>query len=253
MKHSYFRAVTLTFSIFYILLSSGQLVFAKVACPPPLKMVSSTPRHLSEGVSLDAPVIIEWDKKTLETLSEGLRDLVPALESINIAGGRYRMGTLLTTEWGIGGSVSWTDNGEMITPEAPFEPGTQYRLWTMLYLTIRDGDAESCPGIGGEVVFKTAGTPPADGNPVRKLDLSKIYHGDQYGHGDIRGMVRELDLDLSVMTVDDARLGSVILVIYKGIPIFKEGQLIQFGMIKTGDNVSIRITGGRVVTVEVSK
>ena len=30
------------------------------------------------------------------------------------------MGTLLTTEWGIGGTVSWKDSQEIITPEAPF-------------------------------------------------------------------------------------------------------------------------------------
>src|SRR3990172_8588855 len=230
MRHSYCTTVLITFSIFQLVLFSGTSLSAEVACPPSIKMVSSSPRHLSEGVSTEGPVIITWDRDTLETFSDGLRDLKPALESVNIAGGRYGMGTLLTTEWGIGGTVSWKGNEETITPEAPLEPGTQYRLWTYLYLTIRDGKPQSCARIGGEVVFKTAGISPADGNLVRNTDLSKIYHGDEYGHGDITGNVKELNPALDLMTVDDIKKGKVSVVIYKGVPVLKEGQFIPFGM-----------------------
>ncbi len=251
MKKSYISVFLFIFSIFHVILFSGQGVYAEVACPPPLKMVSSSPVHLSEGVSTDGTIIITWDKAALENLSEGLRDLKPVLESVNIAGGRYGMGTLLTTEWGIGGTVSWKDNVETITPEASLEPGTQYRLWTYLYLTIRDGKPVSCARIGGEVVFKTSGTTPDDGNPVRDIDLSKIYHGDEYGHGDIIGNVKELNPALDVMIVDDIKKGRVSVVIYKGVPVLKEGQFVPFGMIQVGDKVSVRFTGGRAVTVDI--
>ena len=251
MRHSYCTAVLITFSIFQLVLFSGTSLSAEVACPQPLKMVSSSPRHLSEGVSTDGTIIITWDKAALENLSEGLRDLKPVLESVNIAGGRYGMGTLLTTEWGIGGTVSWKDNVETITPEAPLEPGTQYRLWTYLYLTIRDDKPQSCARIGGEVIFKTSGAPPDDGNTVRNIDLSKIYHGDEYGHGDITGNVKELNPALDLMTVDDIKKGRVSVVIYKGAPVLKEGQFVPFGMIQVGDKVSVRFTGGRAVTVDI--
>jgi len=251
VKHRFFNTIIIIICISHIALFSVHGVFAEVACPQPLKMVSSSPVHLSEGVSTDGTIIITWDKAALENLSEGLRDLKPVLESVNIAGGRYGMGTLLTTEWGIGGTVSWKDNVETITPEAPLEPGTQYRLWTYLYLTINDGKPQSCAGIGGEVVFKTSGTTPDDGNPVRNIDLSKIYHGDEYGHGDITGNVKELNPALDVMTVDDIKKGRVSVVIYKGVPVLKEGQFVPFGMIQVGDKVSVRFTGGRAVTVDI--
>lgn len=237
----------------FALLHSGLCALAEVFCPPPLKMLSSSPSHLSEGVSTEATVIITWDKNALSNLTEGLRDLKPALESVNIAGGRYGIGTLLTTEWGVGGNASWKDNEEVITPEAPLEPGTQYRLWTYLYMTIRDGAPVSCARVGGEVVFRTSGITPSDGNPVREIDLSKIYHGDEYGHGDIMGRVKALNQALGIITVDDKMNGEVSLVIYKGIPVFKGGQTAQLGMIHPGDEVAIRLTGGRAVTVEVNK
>lgn len=253
MKHGSLYIVIIILCMSHIALFSGQGVYAEVACPSPLKIVSSSPRHLSEGASTEGTVIITWDKATLDTLTEGLRDLKPALESVNIAGGRYGMGTLLTSEWGIGGTVSWKDNEETITPETLLEPGTQYRFWTYLYLTIRDGKPQSCARIGGEVVFKTSGTPPDDGNPVRTIDLSKIYHGDEYGHGDITGNVKELNPALDLMTVDDMKKGKVSVVIYKGVPVLKEGKFIPFEMIQVGDTASVRFIGGRAVTVEISK
>src|SRR4030065_2852532 len=106
MKNLYITAVLVIFGIFHVILLSGQRVFAEAACPPSIRTVSSSPRHLSDGASTEGAVIITWDKETLEILTDGLRDLKPALESVNIAGGRYGMGEPLTTEWGIGGSCS---------------------------------------------------------------------------------------------------------------------------------------------------
>src|SRR3990170_8867566 len=89
MKNSYYYAVIISLSIFNFFSFSAKAVSAEVACPPLLKMVSSNPRNLSEGVSTERPVIITWDKETLEVLSDGLRDLKLSLLSVNIAGGRY--------------------------------------------------------------------------------------------------------------------------------------------------------------------
>ena len=244
--------ILLVFSIVAVTLFPIQSALGQgVECPKPLKMASSNPSYNLKGVPADSSIIITWDEKTLKTLTDGLRDLQPALESVNISGGRYGVGTLLTTEWGIGGTVSWKDSQEIITPEAPLETGTQYRVWTYLYMTLRDGQARSCPRIGGEVIFTTAGSPPDDGNPVRKIDLSKIYHGDENGHGDIRGKVTGLNSALGLLTIDDTNMGSVSLIIYKGIPVLGKGQVISFDMIKIGDKVDARFTGGRVVTVEL--
>ncbi|MCC6544487.1 MAG: hypothetical protein IT392_08305 [Nitrospirae bacterium] len=253
MKNIYYYAAIISLSIFNIISFPTNSMSAEIACPPLLKMVSSNPRTLSDGVSTERPVIITWDKETLETLSDGLRDLKPALESVNISGGRYGMGTLLTTEWGIGGTASWMGNVEIIVPEATLEPGTQYRVWTYLYITIRNGAPMSCVRLGGEVVFKTAGIAPDDGSPVRNIDLSKIYHGDEYGHGDASGTVKELNQALNLVTLDDIKMGKISVVVYMGIPIFKDGQIIPFDKIKVGDRVTIRFTGGRAVTLEVNK
>src|SRR4030065_49605 len=84
---------------------TGWAEMVHAECPPVIRMISSSPANGSSGVSVDTPITITWDKETLQILSDHLRDLRPALESINIAGGRYRMGTLLTPEWGIGGEA----------------------------------------------------------------------------------------------------------------------------------------------------
>src|SRR3972149_8592806 len=141
----------------------AEMVYAE--CPPVIRMISSNPAKGSSGIAVDKPITITWDKETLQILSDRLRDLNPALESINIAGGRYRMGTLLTTEWGIGGKAVSEGDQEVITPEAPLEPGTQYRVWTYLYMTIRNDKMESCPRIGGGVFFMSARGTPDRGEP----------------------------------------------------------------------------------------
>lgn len=242
-------------SIFVVLLLCGlsplpalsEIIHA--TCPPALKMVSSSPVNGSTDIPVDTLITMTWDKTTLQNLTDGIRDLKPALESINIAGGRYGTGTLLTTEWGIGGTVEWDDNREIITPEAPLEPGTQYRVWTYLYMTIRDDRMENCPGIGGEIIFKTSGDPPEDGNPIRSFDLSTLFHGDEIGMANIRGPVTDLNLPLRVVTVKDKSLGPVSFVVYTGIPLMKKGEIVPIESIRTGNIVEATFTGGRVVTV----
>ena len=159
------------------------------------------------------------------------------------------MGTLLTTEWGIGGKAVWEGDQEVITPEAPLEPGTQYRVWTYLYMTIRNDKMQYCPRIGGEIIFKTAGEAPDDGNPVRGFDLSTLYHGDEFGKATLQGPLTDLNLPLRVMTIRDKSKGPVRLIVYEGIPILKQGNMVTLESLRSGDVVEATLTGGRVSTV----
>ena len=225
----------------------AEMVYAE--CPPVIRMISSNPAKGSSGIAVDKPITITWDKETLQVLTDRIRDLKPALESINIAGGRYRMGTLLTTEWGIGGKAVWEGDQEVITPEAPLEPGTQYRVWTYLYMTIRNDKMQYCPRIGGEIIFKTAGEAPDDGNPVRGFDLSTLYHGDEFGKATLQGPLTDLNLPLRVMTIRDKSKGAVRLIVYEGTPILKQGSMVTLESLRSGDVVEATLTGGRVSTV----
>src|SRR3972149_11458422 len=72
------------------------------ACLPAVRIVSSQPADRSKDADPAAPIILTWDK-TEHALPAGTHDYKPMLGSINIAGGRYGLGTLLTTEWGVGG------------------------------------------------------------------------------------------------------------------------------------------------------
>lgn len=218
-------------------------------CPPVIRIISSIPANGSSGVSVDTPITITWDKETLQILSDRLRDLRPALESVNIAGGRYRMGILLTTEWGIGGKAALEDNREVITPEAPLEPGTQYRVWTYLYMTIRNDEMVYCPRMGGEIIFKTAGEPPEDGNPVRGLDLSVLYHGDESGKAILQGSLTDLNLPLRVITIRDKARGPVRLIVYEGTPLLRQGSMVTLDSLQSGDMMEVTVTGGRVSSV----
>ncbi|MBI5406366.1 MAG: Ig-like domain-containing protein [Nitrospirae bacterium] len=228
---------------------TGWAEMVHAECPPVIRMISSSPASGSSGVSVDTPITITWDKETLQILSDRLRDLRPALESVNIAGGRYRMGTLLTTEWGIGGKAAWEDDREVITPEAPLEPGTQYRVWTYLYMTIRNDKMEYCPRMGGEIIFKTAGEPPEDGNPVRGLDLSALYHGDEFGKAILQGSLTDLNLPLRVLTIRDKAIGPVRLIVYEGTPLLRQGSMVTLDSLRSGDMMEVTLTGGRVSSV----
>jgi hypothetical protein len=242
---------------FRTLVFSGLILFpgfgalALVACPPALKIVSSDPAPGAVRVAVDGKIVILWDKTGLESLTEGLRDLKPSLDSINIAGGRYGMGTLLTTEWGVGGTVEWKENQEIITPEKPLEPGTQYRVWTYLYMTIRNDQVEPCPKIGAEIVFTTAGNSPADGNPVREIDLSGLYEGDDRGIGHLHGTIKTLQKTLHLVTLREETLGTLTWVAYEGTPILLGGEMVPFDRLKAGDVIDVTFSGGRVGLIQV--
>ncbi|MDD5434414.1 MAG: Ig-like domain-containing protein [Nitrospira sp.] len=246
----------LSFSLCTVLLvnpAQGEDSLDYVKCPPVIKITSSIPANSSTGNPVDAPIVINWDSAVLGYLTNGLRDLKPALDSINIAGGRYGTGTLLTTEWGIGGNVQWDSGKEIITTEAPLETGTQYRVWTYLYLTLRNEKVIHCRRIGGEIIFRTAGKPPEDGNPVRTVDLSELYNGDERGDGTLRGPILNIEKSLRLITVKDSAMGKVNFVAYNGIPLMLKGDMVQIDKFKAGDIVEVTFTGGRAVMVQVNQ
>lgn len=216
-------------------------ISAHAACPPPVRIISSTPADRSNGAYPSASIVIVWDKTTY-AFPAGTHDYKPMLESVNIAGGRYKLGALLTTEWGAGGKVSWDGDKETITTEAPLEPGTQYRLWTYTYTS---GD-EKCPVYGGEIVFVTAGEPPQDNNPVRKIDISTIYHGNEQGSGKIEGEITALNNELKIITVKESFLKSIHVILYDGLMVMRNGSFAMPENLKVGDKITGDFMGGRL-------
>lgn len=218
--------------------------YAYAACTPTVKIISSVPADRSKGADQSAPVVIVWDKTT-HTLPAGTHDYKPMLESINIAGGRYKLGVLLTTEWGAGGKVTWDGDKETITPEAPLEPGTQYKLWTYTYTS----GVEGCPAYGGEIVFVTAGEPPQDNNPVRNIDISTIYHGNEQGEGKIEGEITVLNDQLKVMTVKESFMKSINVILYDGLMAMRNGSIAMPSNLKVGDKITGDFMGGRLYMI----
>ena len=218
--------------------------FTYAACTPPVKIISSSPADRSKGADPSAPVVLVWDKTTY-ALPAGTHDYKPMLESINIAGGRYKLGVLLTTEWGAGGKVAWEGDKETITPEAPLEPGTQYKLWTYTYTS----GVEGCPAYGGEIVFVTAGEPPQDNNPVRKIDISTIYHGNEQGSGKIEGEIIAFNDELKVMTVKESFMKSINVILYDGLMVMRNGSFAMPSNLKVGDKITGDFMGGRLYMI----
>ncbi len=239
-----------SFSALFSILAMGftltalPLSAAYAECPPPVKIISSTPADRSKGADPSAPIVIVWDK-TAYALTNGTHDYKPMLESVNIAGGRYRLGVLLTTEWGAGGKVTWDGNREIINPEAPLESGTQYKLWTYTYTS----GNEKCPAYGGEIVFVTSGEPPQDNNPVRKVDISSIYHGNDEGAGKIEGEITAINDELKIMTVKESFLKSISVILYDGLLVMKNGSLATPSSLEAGDKITGDFIGGRLYMV----
>lgn len=221
------------------------LSHAYAACTPAVKIISSVPADRSKGADPSAPVVIVWDKTTQTLPGGGTHDYKPMLESINIAGGRYKLGVLLTTEWGAGGKVEWDGNKETITTEAPLEPGTQYKLWTFTYTS----GVEECPAYGGEIVFITAGEPPQDNNPVRKIDISTIYHGNEQGAGKIEGEITALNDELKVITVKESFMKNINVILYDGLMLMRNGSIAMPSNLKVGDKITGDFMGGRLYMI----
>lgn len=225
-----------------IVLSTSLNSFA--ACPPPIKIVSSQPSNNSKNADPASPIVITWDKTT-HAFTKSVYDYKTNLESINIAGGRYGLGALLTTEWGLGGKVTWEGDKETITPDAPLEPGTQYKVWTYTYTS----GTEICPTIGGEIVFVTAGTPPDDNKPIRKFDLTTIYHGNESGAGKIDGEIIDINNDLRIVTVKEGYLKKINVMLYEGVMVMRNNNFTMPSGLKVGDKIVGEFMGGRLFMI----
>ncbi len=225
-----------------IVLFSSFYSFA--ACPPSVKIISSQPANNSKNADPALPIVITWDKTTF-ALSTGVYDYKPNLESVNIAGGRYGLGALLTTEWGIGGTAAWEGDKETITPEALLEPGTQYKVWTYTYTS----GSEICPTIGSEIVFVTAGTSPDDNKPVRKFDLTTLYHGNETGSGKVEGEIVELNNDLHVITVKEGYLKKTNMILYEGVMVMRNSVFSSAAALMVGDKITGEFMGGRLFMI----
>ena len=217
---------------------------AYAVCPPPVKIAASQPSNNSKNADPALPIVITWDKTTAP-MSAGVYDYKNNLESVNIAGGRYGLGTLFTTEWGIGGKATWEGNKEIITPEAPLEPGTQYKVWTYTYTS----GSEICPTLGGEIVFVTAGVPPDDNKPVRKFDITTLYHGNETGAGKVEGEIIEINNDLHVITVKEGILKKLNMALFEGVMVMRNNNLSMTSALKTGDKIVGEFMGGRLFMI----
>lgn len=234
--------------LFLVFLTLFTFIFpslpAYAACPPPIKIVSSQPPNKSKHADPAAPIVLVWDQTTYQ-LPAGVHDYKPHLESINIAGGRYGLGTLLTTEWGAGGKVAWDGDKETITPEAPLEPGTQYKVWTYAYTS----GHETCPAYGGEILFMTAGDPPEDNNPIRKLDLSTLYYGNETGSGKVEGEIAAIHNSLPLITVKERHFKTINVILYEGVMVMRNGNFSLPSALKTGDAITGEFMGGRLYMI----
>src|SRR3989304_8190008 len=112
-------------------------------------------------------------------------------------------------------------------------------------MTIRNDKMEYCSRMGGEIIFKTAGEPPEDGNPVRGLDLSALYHGDESGKAILQGLLTDLNLPLRVLTIRDKAIGPVRLIVYEGTPLLRQGSMVTLDSLQSGDMMEVILTGGR--------
>ncbi|MDZ4383972.1 MAG: hypothetical protein U0940_00665, partial [Nitrospirota bacterium] len=85
--------------------------------------------------------------------------------------------------------------------------------------------------------------------PVRKFDLTSLYHGNEAGSGKIEGEITAMDKDLHVITVKEGMLKKVNVVLYEGIMVMKGGNLASPADLKVGDAIKGEFMGGRLYMI----
>ncbi|HAS18346.1 MAG TPA: hypothetical protein DCR39_10900 [Nitrospiraceae bacterium] len=100
--------------------------------------------------------------------------------------------------------------------------------------------------MGGEIIFVTSGASPDDNKPVRKFDLSNLYHGNETGSGKIEGEISAINDDFSIITIKENFLKSINVIIHEGIMITRNGNFGSPADVKIGDNVTGEFMGGRL-------
>ena len=243
--------------LFSILLAGTDMARGAMECPrPPLIMTGVNMNVAAHDPA--APIVLALDRAVdmvpYTDPNTGQKATAPYdfrwfLSSINIAGGRYGLGALLTGEYGSGGQVKWEGAQLIITPEAPLEPGTQYVLWVFKYISM---GGEACPRLGSRVFIKTAGEAPNDGNPIREINLSAIWHGNTNGMQRLTGTVTDIHPKLELVSLDTQEQGKIQIILDDGSFIMKGEKVLGKSDLKPGDSVQAEFFGERLVWILVN-
>lgn len=256
MKRIFIKEMLCGFFLVLVLLAGADPAHAENECPtPPIIMVGANMNVAAHEpkativLALDRAVdmIPFTDPKSGKKLTQPY-DFRPFLNAVNIAGGRYKLGALLTSESGVGGKVDWQGAQMIITPEDPLEPGTQYVVWVYKYISI---NGVPCPRLGTRLFIKTAGEAPKDGNPIREINLSAIWRGTTNGTQRLTGMVTGVHPKLNLVSLDTKEQGAIQIILDEGSVIMKGEKLLNKPDLKPGDAVQVEFYGERLTWILV--
>ncbi len=244
------------FLLFSVWLLGADAAHAVNECPTPPLIVPGANMKVAEH-DPKAPIVLALDRavdmmlftdpKSGQKLSQPY-DFRPFLNAINIAGGRYKLGSLLTSESGVGGKVEWQGAQMIITPEDPLEPGTQYVVWVYKYISI---NGVPCPRLGSRLFFKTSGEPPKDGNPIRAINLSAIWRGTSSGMQRLNGTVSGVHPSLNLVSLNTREQGAIQIILDEGSVIMKGEKLLTKSDLKPGDAIQAEFYGERLTWILV--
>jgi len=244
-------------SIFLIVFIAGvEPVLAVNECPTPPLILPGSSMNLA-GHDPNAPIVLALDRavdlvpftdpKTGKQMTHPY-DFRPFLNAINIAGGRYKLGKLLTSDAGLGGKLEWQGAQMIIRPENPFEPGTQYVIWVYKYIS---NGGVPCPRLGTRLIFKTSGTAPQDGNPIREINLSGIWRGTSNGMQRLNGTVTGVHPKLNLVSLDTIEQGPIQIILDEGSLIMKGDKILTRADLKEGDAIQAEFYGERLTWILV--
>lgn len=251
-----FRTIGSGFILVSVLWMNSEPVDAAMGCPsPPIIMVGANMNVAA--LDPNAPIVLALDRavdmvpyidpKTGKKATHPY-DFRPFLDAVNIAGGRYKLGRLLTSPAGVGGEVKWQGAQMIITPEAPLEPGTQYMVWVFKYISV---EGVPCPRLGRRLFFKTAGDPPKDGNPIREVNLSAIWRGTTNGSQRLTGTVTGVHPTLNLVSLNTKEQGPIQIILDEGSMIMKGDKVLTKSDLKKGDPVQAEFYGERLTWILV--
>lgn len=256
MTQALIRATLPALFLFSLLWTGAEPVWAATGCPtPPIIMVGANMNVAAHDPK--APIVLALDRavdmipytdpKTGKP-STAPYDFRPFLNAVNIAGGRYKLGRLLTSESGVGGTVEWHGAQMIITPEDPLEPGTQYVVWVYKYISV---EGVPCPRLGTRLFFKTAGDPPKDGNPIREINLSAIWRGTTNGNQRLTGTVAGVHPTLNLVSMNTKEQGPIQIILDEGSMIMKGEKVLTKSDLKKGDPIQAEFYGERLTWILV--
>ncbi len=248
MTRRFIREIGVVFTVAVLFAVPG---WAAMECPtPPVMMAGANMQVAAHNPA--APIVVAWDRAVdmipfVDPITgehqTAAYDFRPILGSVNIAGGRYGLGTLLTTEWGAGGGVRWDGAQTIITPEVPLEPGTEYMIWVYKYISIQGAP---CPRIGNRLYLRTAGEPPQDGNPLRDIRLSSIWRGNSNGLQRLNGTIVSIHPRLNLVSIDTRELGPLQIVLDEGSLLMQGERLLTKEQLTPGAKFQLEFFGERL-------